>query len=66
MMIDKQMTREELLAARAKVDEEISELYRQYATGGAGPSPKPALREEMNAILAEIDQELAEMDEPNA
>lgn len=63
-----QMSRQELLEARAKIQNQITELkYGPVAGGGGGTaSPKPALFERLNEILAEIDQELAEMDDAHA
>lgn len=57
-----QMSQEELLKARAAIEQEIDELsYRPISGGGGGAaSPRPALIARLNAILAAIDQELAE------
>jgi hypothetical protein len=59
------MSREELLAARARVEHQLTELG--YGTiAGSGPSQRDALRKQLREILAEIDQELAEQDTPQA
>jgi hypothetical protein len=55
-------SREELLAARAKLERQIDELSYRSIIGGLTPSGKPALLERLKGILAQIDQELAEMD----
>lgn len=56
-----QMSREELLEARAKIEQEIDGLgYRPITGGGGGEaSPRPALIARLKDILAAIDQELA-------
>ena len=55
-------SREELLAARAKLERQIDELSYRSIIGGLTLSGKPALLERLKGILAQIDQELAEMD----
>jgi hypothetical protein len=58
-----QMSREQLIEARANVKRQIDELrYRSVA--GAHASSKSPLIERLNAILAE--KELAEMENPDA
>jgi len=59
------MSREELLEARAKVENQLRELgYGTIIGSGFSASPKPPLRKRLQEILAEIDQELAELDAP--
>ncbi len=61
-----QMSRKELLAARAKVSLQIERLaYRGYK-GTTGGDPTVDLRAELDAILQEINTELAELDSKNA
>jgi hypothetical protein len=61
-----QMSREQLIEARADVKRQIDELRYQPLIGRGidGASPKAALFERLNAIVAEIDAELAEMEIP--
>ena len=56
-----QMSRDELLAARKRVEAQIETL--QFTTSrfdGIGPSAKQPLLDELQTILDEIDAELAE------
>jgi hypothetical protein len=62
-----QMSREELLEARANVERQLGELgYGSIIGSGFGASPKPPLRKRLQEILVEIDQELAELDAPKS
>jgi hypothetical protein len=61
-----QMSREELLDARARVQHQISELgYGCVIGGGRDRSQTDGLRQRLQVILAEIEQELAELDSSN-
>ena len=58
------LSRDELLEARAKVKQQITELG--YAcVAGIGTSQKGVLRKRLREILAEIEQELEELDSSN-
>lgn len=52
------MSREELLEARAKIENQLSELSYSAVIGGTSASPKSAVRKRLLQILAEINREL--------